>query len=117
MYHRNHDLLIRTDRVSYDGENDIAGCLLMFLILRHHKALSTERINDYVNGLKKEGIDYASGWASAVLPGFSHEVKSQKLPLVVSVSSKKAKPHHADLNFKDLEKEMTAKRQHFVDEQ
>ena len=88
----------------------------MFLILRHHKTLSIERIDDYVQGLEKKGIDCASGWASAVQPGFSPIVKSQKVPSLVT-SMKKTRSHQEDLDVTELEQEIAAKRLHFVDEQ
>ena len=72
-------MLIRTNKISYNDQNGIAGCLLMFLMLHHYKTLSTKRIDDYVKGLEEKGIDCASGWAGAVKPGFS--------PIVVTKSS------------------------------
>ena len=112
MYYRKHDVLIRTSKITYNDEDGIAGCLLMFLILRHHKTLSIERIDDYVQGLEKKG---ASGWASAVQPGFSPIVKSQKVPSLVT-SMKKTRSHQEDLDVTELEQEIAAKRLHFVDE-
>ena len=115
LYYRKHDVLIRTNKISYNDQNGIAGCLLMFLMLRHYKTLSTKRIDNYVKGLEEKGIDCASGWAGAVKPGFSPIVKSQKVPSSVT-STKKTKSRHEDLDINDLQKEIAAKRLHFVDE-
>lgn len=51
--------------VSYVEENGVVGCLLTFLMLRYHRLLSCERVDNVASTLStKVAVNYS--WADAV---------------------------------------------------
>ena len=101
-----------TPTVPYEGEDGIVGCLLMFLILRHHRLLSCERMDDVAS---TSSTNVTCGWADAVKEvNFSQVVKIQKVPKSEGRKRKSRLPICADTN--GIEQMLMSKRLEFIDE-
>ena len=113
LYYPKKDILMRTTpTVPYVGEHGIVGCLLMFLILRHHRLLACERMDDVAS---ISSTNVTCGWADAVKEvNFSQVVKIQKVPKSEGRKSKSKSSSCADTD--GIEQMLMSKRLKFIEE-
>ena len=82
IYYVKGDILLRTSKpIKYgcDSEKEgLVGCYLLFILMRHYKLLSVERILDIEDTLRSEIRNYKCGWQSIIKGEFSGRLQPQR---------------------------------------
>ena len=70
-----------SESTNYNGPDGIDGCLLLYLLFRHHYMISKERLDDLAMQVEKEEGCGKCGWRSAIVQAatsFSNRVEVKK---------------------------------------